>query len=60
MSDTRKLLDISGASIQGGVVRNNLAVGLAGNTINQAGTIPCSNLESDSSEMDEMGAKGDV
>ena len=60
VSDTRKLPNISGASIQGGEVRNNVAGGLEGNTINQEGIILCSNLESDSSEMDEMGAKGDV
>ena len=60
MSDTRKLPNISGASIQGGVVRNDVAGGLAGNTFNQEGIILCSNLESDSSEMDQMGAKGDV
>ena len=60
MSDTRKLPNISGDSIHGGVARNNIAGGLAGDTLNQAGIILCSNLERDSYEMDKMGAKGDV
>ena len=48
------------SSIQGGLVRNILAGGLAGDTIDQARITLSSNLESDSSEMDKTSAKGDV
>ena len=41
-------------------MRNILAGGLAGDTIDQARIILSSNLESDSSEMDKTSAKGDV